>query len=66
MPSRHTKCNSWSQADFVANLHANDFERGAGWVYLPDALANKYPNAPREIAWQLPNRAGQLPSTSGD
>ena len=30
----------------------SDLEREAGYVALPDALARKYPNAPREWAWQ--------------
>lgn len=33
-------------------LHALDLEAGFGSVYLPFALARKYPNAEREWAWQ--------------
>jgi len=33
--------------------HAQDLERGLGAVYLPFALARKYPNAAREWQWQL-------------
>ena len=33
-------------------LHAEDLEDGYGAVYLPDALARKYPNAPTEWKWQ--------------
>lgn len=33
-------------------LHARDLEAGFGEVYLPHLLAKKYPNAPREVAWQ--------------
>jgi integron integrase len=36
----------------VRGQHADDLERGAGWVELPTALARKYPNAGRELAWQ--------------
>ena len=32
--------------------HEQDLEEGGGEVYLPDALARKYPNAAREWAWQ--------------
>jgi integrase len=34
--------------DAVRERHAADLAAGAGEVYLPDALALKYPNAPRE------------------
>ena len=33
-------------------LHHSDLEQGYGEVYLPDALARKYPNASRETGWQ--------------
>ncbi|OGT57455.1 MAG: integrase [Gammaproteobacteria bacterium RIFCSPHIGHO2_12_FULL_63_22] len=36
----------------VLALHARDLEAGFGEVYLPHLLARKYPNAPREVAWQ--------------
>ena len=36
----------------VRRQHANDFEHGAGWVELPRALSQKYPNAGREWSWQ--------------
>ncbi|MEO5343543.1 MAG: tyrosine-type recombinase/integrase, partial [Gammaproteobacteria bacterium SHHR-1] len=36
----------------VRGLHEGDLAAGAGTVYLPDALARKYPNAPREWIWQ--------------
>jgi integron integrase len=32
--------------------HDQDLEEGGGEVYLPDALARKYPNAGREWIWQ--------------
>ena len=36
----------------VQVLHQEDLSAGLGEVYLPDALARKYPNAAREWAWQ--------------
>lgn len=36
----------------VRRLHEQDLARGYGSVYLPDALARKYPNASREWIWQ--------------
>lgn len=41
-----------AQLAYVATLHNGDLEKGYGRVYLPDALARKYPNAPREYRWQ--------------
>jgi len=36
----------------VKLLHDRDLQDGFGSVYLPDALARKYPNAAREWHWQ--------------
>jgi integron integrase len=36
----------------VKAQHEQDLEDGFGNVYLPHALARKFPNAPREWAWQ--------------
>ncbi len=36
----------------VRLLHEADLQEGFGAVHLPFALARKYPNAPREWAWQ--------------
>lgn len=36
----------------VEQLHHADLQSGHGSVYLPDALARKYPYAPYELAWQ--------------
>ncbi len=36
----------------VRKLHSNDLQDGFGDVYLPNALARKYPNAARSIGWQ--------------
>ncbi len=48
------------QIGFVKALHQKDLARGCGEVYLPHALARKYPNAPRETAWQFLFPAGIL------
>ncbi|MBI3592854.1 MAG: tyrosine-type recombinase/integrase [Nitrospirae bacterium] len=36
----------------VKSLHDKDLAAGYGEVYLPDALARKYPNAAKEWGWQ--------------
>jgi integron integrase len=36
----------------VRNLHREDLAAGFGSVFLPDALARKYPGAPKEWGWQ--------------
>jgi integron integrase len=40
------------QLFLVQHTHADDLRRGYGAVYLPFALARKYPNAEREFGWQ--------------
>lgn len=40
------------QFDMVAALHNRDLSEGYGSVYLPDALARKYPSASTDLAWQ--------------
>ena len=40
------------QVKQVAAQHTQDLEAGFGSVFLPDALARKYPNADRELRWQ--------------
>lgn len=40
------------QAEKVMTLHDQDLTDGHGSVYLPHALAKKYPNACREFGWQ--------------
>jgi len=44
----------------VRALHQQDLARGFGSVYLPDALARKYPNAPKEWGWQWVFPATQI------
>jgi len=41
------------QLEKVRELHAEDLEQGCGRVYLPEALARKYPNAETELRWQF-------------
>jgi integron integrase len=36
----------------VRRIHLNDLSRGFGGVYLPDAIASKYPGAERDWGWQ--------------
>ena len=40
------------QLERVALVHQKDLEMGFGSVYLPYALAKKYPNADKTIGWQ--------------
>lgn len=41
-----------AQVEQVAIQHRHDLEQGATWVYMPNALDVKYPNAGKELAWQ--------------
>src|SRR5215813_10399115 len=41
-----------AQVEAVRKLHQLDLQRGYGEVYLPYALARKYPNAARDFIWQ--------------
>lgn len=41
-----------SQIEKVKVLHQQDLKSGFGAVYLPYALAKKYPNADKDLAWQ--------------
>ena len=43
----------------VRNVHEKDLGDGFGAVYLPYALARKYPNAPKEWGWQYVFPAGE-------
>ena len=53
--------------DRVRNLHKNDLAAGYGKVYLPNALARKYPNAATEWGWQyvFPARGLSIDPRSG-
>jgi len=41
-----------AQLESVKDLHQRDLVRDYGGVFLPNALAEKYKNAPKEIVWQ--------------
>jgi len=41
-------------------LHVEDLARGFGEVFLPNALARKYPNAAKEWRWQYAFPSGRL------
>ena len=51
----------------VKRLHEEDLARGYGAVYLPYALARKYPNGEREWTWQyvFPSRRLSVDPRSG-
>jgi len=42
----------YRQVNKVREIHQEDLSNGYGEVYLPYALARKYPNAVRELRWQ--------------
>jgi len=44
----------------VKEMHDQDMEKGYGAVYLPEALARKYPNASRHWGWQYVFPSGNL------
>jgi integron integrase len=44
----------------VKQLHTQDLQAGAGYVYLPYALERKYPNASRAWVWQYVFPAARL------
>lgn len=48
-----------AQIASVGHLHDFDLSEGFGDVYLPNALARKYPNAGKTIAWQYVFPAGK-------
>ena len=41
-----------NQIDKVKKIHSEDLKIGLGEVFLPNALAKKYPNAAKELRWQ--------------
>jgi len=55
------------QVAAVKSLHHKDMEEGFGEVYIPEALARKYPNASRETGWQwiFPAKRRSLDPRSG-
>jgi integron integrase len=56
-----------AQLRFGRVLHEQDLRAGLGGVYLPDALARKYPGAPFEWGWQwvFPSRNRSRDPRSG-
>lgn len=48
------------QLERVVVVHRQDLAQGHGAVWLPHALARKYPAAPRELGWQYVFPSGQL------
>jgi integron integrase len=48
------------QLENAHSLHQRDLEQGHGEVFLPDALARKWPKAPREWIWQFVFPSGRL------
>ncbi|WP_426701355.1 integron integrase [Rhodanobacter sp. Col0626] len=61
VPLPRRLCDSLrTQLDRVAVIHHQDLAEGHGAVWLPHALARKYPSAPREPGWQYVFPSGQL------
>lgn len=56
-----------AQVEKARALHSKDLATGGGEVYLPYALARKYPNAGREFGWQyvFPSRKLSTDPRSG-
>jgi integrase len=48
------------QMERVRVIHGQDLATGHGAVWLPHALARKYPSAPRELGWQYVFPASNL------
>ena len=48
------------QLERVSSLLSQDIAAGYGEVFLPDALARKYPNAAKEFGWQYVFPSAQL------
>ena len=52
--------NLQSQISNVARIHKEDIKQGYGEVYMPNALARKYPAAARSLAWKYVFPSGKL------
>ncbi len=52
----------------VKQLHRQDLDEGYGRVFVPTALARKYPNAALEVGWQyvFPSRQRSVDPRSGE
>jgi integron integrase len=59
LPQRY-KASIQQQIRATLKVHSADIARGYGEVFLPDALARKYPNASREPGWQYLFPSGRL------
>jgi len=55
------------QIESVREMHSRDLDEGFGEVYLPFALAKKYPNSSRQFGWQylFPSRQRSQDPRSG-
>ena len=53
------------QVDVVETLHQKDLADGYGEIYLPGALARKYPNAPKSFGWQYVFPSKKLSTNPG-
>lgn len=61
VPLPQTYCTSLrTHISRVLQRHAADLADGYGEVFLPEALARKYPSAPREPGWQYVFPSGRL------
>lgn len=49
---RHVRGEILEQIEACRRRHRRDLEMGEGEVFLPDALARKYPNEARKFGWQ--------------
>lgn len=49
-----------AQIERALALHRDDLAAGFGEVFMPEALARKYPTAPRESSWQYVFPSGKL------
>jgi integron integrase len=49
-----------AQLELTHRLHAQDLQQCYGEVFLADALARKWPNAPKEWIWQYVFPSGRL------
>ena len=64
---RNLRAALQAQIEAVKARHHQDLEEGFGEVYIPEALARKYPKAARETGWHwvFPARARALDPRSG-
>ncbi|HEY5806459.1 MAG TPA: integron integrase [Povalibacter sp.] len=59
LPQRH-RAGLEAHINRALRVHAQDLARGFGEVFMPAALARKYPNAAREPGWQYVFASGKL------